>query len=383
MHALTAVARRKRLVVLLPLAACMAALTVGLVSTPIFKSTTKLLPPQQAQSSTAAILAQLGGVAGAVGGSGKASANDVYVAMLSSRTIADKLISRFNLRSVYGNETPERTRRSLAANSLIKAGKDGLITIDVEDKDPKLATLLANGYVDELLQLTKVLAVTEASQRRLFFERQLEMAKNELAKAELALKNSLETGGVISVDSDSRALIETVGRLRAQISAREVQLGAMRSFVTTTNPEFQRAQQELNSLKQELARLQDGRGDSGGTSSAGATKRGLENIKILRDVKYYQMLYELLAKQFEAARLDEAKDSSVIQVLDRAVEPEHKSRPRIFIMMLIWTAIAGVLGILLAIGLDLLDRFRATPAGARQLAELRNSLRLRPGKSAV
>ena len=382
MRILTVLARHKLLVIVPPLLAGLAALIIGLNMPRVYSSMTKLLPPQQAQSGTAALLAQLGGAAAAVSGSASIkNPNDVYVAMLTSRTIADKMIARFKLRDLYLVESHEQARLVLTSKSTIKAGKDGLITVEVADGDPQRAAAMANAYVEELLRLTKVIAITEASQRRAFFELQLEAAKNELSAAELSLKNSLDTGGVISVDSDSRALIETVGRLRAQISAKEVQLSSVRPFVTQNNPEFIRSQQELNSLKEELSRLQNGRGPD--AAAAPASKRGLENIKILRDVKYYQMLYELLAKQYEAARLDEAKDSSIIQVLDRAVAPEQKAGPRIPRMVLKYAALAGVLSVALVLLLDFMERFLRTPAGAHQWRELRDNLRLRPRKSAT
>lgn len=380
MRVLTVLARRKLLVIVPPLLAALTALAIGLNMPSVYLSMTKLLPPQQAQSGTAALLAQLGGAAAAVSGSASIkNPNDVYVAMLSSRTIADKLIERFKLRDIYRVKNQEKARLVLAEESVIKAGKDGLITVEVTDGDPQRAAAMANAYVEELLRLTKVIAVTEASQRRVFFEQQLESAKNELAAAELSLKNSLDSGGVISVDSDSRALIETVGRVRAQISAKEVQLSSARPFVTQNNPEYIRSQQELNSLKDELSRLQNGRGP--GAAVAPASKRGLENIKILRDVKYYQMLYELLAKQYEAARLDEAKDSSVIQVLDPAVAPERKAGPRILRMVAVSAALAGVVSVTLALLLEFMGRFLRTPVGASQWRELRDNLRLRPRKS--
>jgi tyrosine-protein kinase Etk/Wzc len=229
----------------------------------------------------------------------------------------------------------------LAANTTFNAGKDSLITIEFEDEDRKRAAPITNAYIEELTRLTQVLAVTEAGQRRLFFERQLEKAKTNLAEAELALKSALDTRGVISVDSDSRAIVETVAKLRAQASAKEIQLNSMRAFMTPDNPEFKRIQQELISLRGELSKLQNGT-NSGDIVDGAKNSGGLENIKILRDVKYHQMLYELLSKQYEVARLDEAKESSIIQVLDKAEEPERKSKPKRAIIVLLATAFAFV-----------------------------------------
>lgn len=369
-------AKNKKLIIGMPIIAAVIAGAIGLALPNVYRATTKLLPPQQSQSSAAALLSQLGGIAGAAAGSaGLKNPNDLYIGMLKSRTIADKVIEKFDLKKVYDTDSLEKARKKLDENTTITSTKDGFITIEVEDKNQKFVAPLTNGYVDELLKLTKVIAVTEASQRRMFFEQQLELSKNKLAAAEMALKGALDTGGVISVDSDSRAILETVARLRAQISAKEIQLNSMRAFVTANNPDFKRVQEELNSSRLELSKLENGRpGGLGAANSGGTEQPGLENIKILREIKYHQMLYELLAKQYEGARLDEAKDPSIIQVLDRAIEPERKFKPKVLILV----AISATIALLLAIGLAFLDEMKTrllrTPNSAVQWARLRNLL---------
>lgn len=327
-------AKHSRKLVCTPIVAAVIAGAISLAIPNVYQSTTKLLPPQQSQSGAAALLSQLGGVAGSVAGSaGVRSTNELYVGMLKSRTVADRLIDKFELQKLYNTDTLEKTRALLEANTTIAAGKDGLITIAVEDKDQKLVSKLANAYVTELLDLTKVLAVTEAGKRRLFFERELKQAKDNLASSEIALKTGLISNGITSVDSESRSIVEVIGRLRAQISAKEIELNSMREFVTNRNSEFRRANAELNSLRNKLADLEDG---SSTTLNLPDQEKqpGLHNIKLLRDVKYYQMLYELLSKQYEAARLDEAKDPSILQVLDPAIQPERKSKPKRSIIVL-------------------------------------------------
>lgn len=374
-------ARHKKLIIWLPVIVGIVAGAISFAMPNVYKAGTKLLPPQQAQSGAAALLSQLGGAASLAGAAaGLKNPSDVYIGMLKSRTTADRLIAGFNLQKVYGEDTLEQTRKVLEANSAINAGKDGLITIEVEDEDRKRAAQLANGYVAELIKLNKVLAVTEASQRRLFFERQLELAKDNLANAEMRLKGSLDTRGVISVDAESRAVVETVGRLRAQISAKEIQLSSMQAFVTANNPEYKRTQEELSSLRAELSRLENGRpgneAESGAASGAGAGRQaGLENIKVLRDVKYYQMLYELLAKQYEVARLDEAKDTAIIQVLDPAVEPERKSKPKRAIIVVLSAVLAFFAAVAWAFVLETKNKVLAAPEGAQQWKELKTLVR--------
>ena len=207
---------------------------------------------------------------------------------------------------------------------------------------------MANAYIEELKKLTKVLAVTEASQRRLFFEQQLLQAKDSLTAAEVAARQGLQKGGIAQVDAQGRSMIEVTARLRAQISAKEVQLGAMRTFAAEGNPELQRTQTELEALRRELSRIE---GSSAAPATRGDSSRGsgLDNLGRLRDVKYYEFLYELLAKQYELAKIDEAKDATIIQVVDTAVEPDRKSRPKralIVIFAAFLTLIGAVIWVL-------------------------------------
>lgn len=358
---LIVLARHKWLILGLPLLAAIAAAVLSLVLAPTYRSTATLLPPQQAQSSAAALLSQLGGAAGMMAGAaGLKNPNDLYVGMLKSRTVADKLVQRFSLMKVYETTSPEKTRLRLSDNTAVSAAKNGMISIDVEDEDGQRAAQLANAYVDELMKLTRVLAVTQAAQRRLFFERQLEQSKNNLAQAEFGLKRALDTHGVISVDSETQAVVATLARLRARISAKEIELDSMQAFVTQNNQQYKRGQEELRSLKAELSQLENGR--SGSAAPSVTRPEGLENIKVLREVKYHQMLYELLAKQYEMARLDEASDSAVIQVLDAAAVPERRVKPK-RAQMVLFTAIGALfLAVLLAFAKEYFARLRQAPA---------------------
>lgn len=372
---LIVLARRKRLIILFPLVAVILAVPLSMLLPNVYTASTKIMPPQQAQSGAAAMLASLGGgVAAAAGAAmGPKNPNDMYIGMLRSRTIADRMIKRFDLSKVYGTKLQEKTRKALAQNTVIDAGKDGLIVIETEDEDPKRAADLANGYTDELLKLTKHLALTGAAQRRLFFERQLIQSKDNLANAEANLKGALNARGVISVDSESRAMVETVSRLRAQIAAKVIELESMRAFVTANNPEYKRNEQALSSMRSELNRLENGRP---GADPAASSPAGLENIKVLREVKYHQMLYELLAKQYEVARLDEAKDMSIVQVLDEAIEPERHAKPKRPIIIVCIGIAALLLAIAWALLADALARAERNERIAPRLAELRKHLRL-------
>lgn len=370
-------AKRKKLIIGSTITAAILSAGISFALPERYEAIVKLLPPQQSQSAAAAWLSQLGGASmGAM--AGLKSPNELYVGMLRSRTVAERLIVAFKLKEVYGTSSSEKAIRELESNTVVSSGKDGIITLRVEDENKKLVAKLANAYVDELFRLTKGLAITEAAQRRMFFERQLLATKDQLADAEVALKRVLATRGVVSVDSESRALLEMVARLRAQISAKEVHLDSLRSFVTESNPDFKRKVAELASLRGELFKLENGTLSGRGAplnAESGVSERGLESIKLLRDVKYQQMLYELLAKQFEVARLDEAKDPAIVQVLDAAVEPERKSRPKRGMIVLLGTFLTFAAAVAWAIISDARRRSMRSPESAAQWAELGKHLR--------
>lgn len=373
---LIVLAKRKKLIIGLPIAAAVVAACVSFALPESYKATAKLLPPQSPQSGASALLAQFGGMAGmAAGVAGIKNPNELYVGMLKSRTVADRLIAQYDLKKAYGTDSMDFARNRLNTNSSITSGKDGLITIEVLDQDKKRVARLTNSYVDELLRLTRSLAVTDAAQRRLFYEQQLRLAKDNLAKAEVELKGAIEAHGVVSVDVESRGVVETMARLRAQISAKEIQLRSMRAFLTPDHPDFRRTEEELSSLRAELSKLENGRvqGNPSSTQAPGP-QSGLESIQRVRDLKYYQMLYELLAKQYEAARLEEAKDPSIVQVLDPAVEPEHRAKPVRSLIVLLGGVAGLIVAVLAAFGLEMKSKAATNASGARKWTQLKRNL---------
>ena len=375
---LIVLAKHKKLVLGLPFVVAVLAAGISLLLPFSYTGTTKILPPLQNQSGAAAMLAQLGGglssLAGLAGGiAGIRSPNEVYIGMLKSRTVADNLIQRFDLMRIYEEKYPSRARKKLEGLTNIISGKDAIITIEVEDEDPKRAAELANAYVDELFKLTKVLAVTEASQRRLFFERQLEQARDNLAKAETAARQALEKGGLVQVEGQGRAIVETTARLRGQMTVKEVQIGAMRSFATERNPDLQLAQKELEALKHELARIEGASGGKVGDQRENSGQ-GIDSLGLLRNVKYYETIYELLAKQYELAKIDEAKDSAVVQVMDKAIEPDRRTKPWRSLIVLLSAFAALFIGILWAFVRESMARAKADPQQASRLLDLKRYL---------
>jgi tyrosine-protein kinase Etk/Wzc len=309
------------------------------IISPKFLSKSAILPPQQQQGAgMAAMLGQLGGLAGAAGGiAGLKNPSDLYVGMLESRTVADNLIKKFDLKKKFDVDNLDDARKKLGAIVDVSSEKSGIISIAVEDTDAKFSAELANSYVSELSALTQSLAITDASQRRLFFEKQLVKAKNDLAESEIALRNIQKDTGIIQLEGQVRGIISTVAQLEGTIAVKEVQLGSMRSFATNNNPEVIRLQQEIQGLQGQVEKLKRGPESRNGDALVSTSKLpdiGVEYIRGLRDVKYNETIFELLSKQYELAKIDEAKETSNIQVLDKAVPAEKRSKPRrIFIML--------------------------------------------------
>jgi tyrosine-protein kinase Etk/Wzc len=378
------VAKRKKMVGIVVLAAALGSVIISLLLPNIYIGTARVLPPQQNQSSAAMLLGQLGGLAALTGSSlGMKNPADLFVGMLKSRTVADNIIARFDLKRLYRKDTLVETRDVLADKSSIVAGKDGLISIEYENEDAQLAAAIANAYVEELENLSHSLAITEAGQRRLFFEQQLKKAKDDLAESEVALKVTQEKTGLIKLDDQGRAIIEAVASIRAQIAAKEVESRAMRSFATEQNSEYVRIQQQLAALRGELAKLEKSRisGDGDILLPTGRVpEAGLEYLRKFRDVKYNETIFELLAKQFEAAKIDEAKDAGIVQVVDRAVPPDRKSKPKRAVIVILATAIAGFLAVLWAFLSEAKERANRDAAHAARWMLLRSYISLKKAK---
>jgi tyrosine-protein kinase Etk/Wzc len=292
-----------------------------------------ILTPQQMQPSLAA-MAQLAGGGSGLAGLGFLSSfghnpADLYVGILQSRTISDAIIVKFNLKAVYDVEGFHGARKRLARNTTIKAGRDTLIRIEVSDHDSKRAADLANAYVSELAIQNSGVALTEASQRRLFFEQQLVKEKNLLANAEVDLKNTEQATGLVVPTGQADAMMRSISQLHAEILSRQAQLAGLKTYVADENPRLQRLTKEISSLQTDLAKLENGAHVAGRAEVpvGELPQAGLEYVRRLREVKYHEALFEGLSKQYEAARLDEAKAAPLIQVIDRAVTPEKKSWP--------------------------------------------------------
>ena len=337
------------------------ALGIAFVMTPVFTARTTFLPPQQQQSGVASALASLGGLAGLAGAAGIKSPADQYVSLMQSVTAEDRLIDQFKLQQVYEAKYRFEARRALEQNTRIAVGKkDGLISVEVDDENPQRAADMANAYVEELRRMTSVLAVSEAQQRRMFFEKELKDARDQLAKAQQELQASGFNVGALR--AEPKAAAESYARLKAEITAAEVRTQVLaRHRWPTARPRCNGNWPSSSALRAQLARLEQ----------AVDANVGPDYLSKYREFKYRETLFELFARQYEIARVDESREGALIQVVDVAVPPEYKSKPkRLFI------AVAATLLSLLLLGMFILVRhfWRASatdPEGAEKVARLR------------
>jgi uncharacterized protein involved in exopolysaccharide biosynthesis len=373
-------AKRKRLIIGITVGSALLMAVISVALSPIYLAETKILSPQVNSSMTAQLLNQIGAASGLLGvAPGVKSPNELYIGLLKSRPVLDRIIDRFDLMRLYDVKFREDARRSLLKN--IKARNDlksGIITIGIEDKDPKRSADMANALIEELRVMNKGLSVTEAAQRRLFFEEQLKEAKDSLSKAEDAMKGFQEKTGAVKIDAQADAIIGGISQLMAQIAAKDVQVRVMRTYSTPQNPDILRAEEELKGMRDQLSKLES---KSEGTSvmvpTGNMPSTGTQYVRLMRDLKFNETLYELLFGQFQAAKIDEARDAAVIQVIEKAVPPEKRSRPKRSLMVILATISGFFVSIALAFFMEYMEGVSGNPDSMEKVAKLKRTMSFR------
>jgi tyrosine-protein kinase Etk/Wzc len=386
---LTQLAYRKWLIAKVTGIAIFVGLVLCFVLPVRYTATTKIMPPQQTQSGASMMIGQLTSAGGgslaalAGGGLGLKNPNEIYVGLLTSRPIADAIIQKFDLAKVYHARDMTAARKGLAGNTVVTSEKNGFISVSVTDKDKKRIAEMANAYTDQLRILTKTLAVTEASQRRVFYEEQLKQAKDALVAAELSFQQVQQQKGLVQLDAQAKAMIEGIAALRAQVAAKQVEVQALRSYSTEQNPDVQLAERELTALQAEESRMEQSNHSPGiaGLGLGNVPAAGLEYLRAAHELAYRQALFDMLMKQYDAARLDEAKEASIIQVVEPAIEPDRKSSPKRALIVVLSTFVGFISGCILALFLWGKERLQSDPDVAKQFEELSYALRGRKSAS--
>lgn len=371
-----ALGQHKKTLFAFPLVFAVVAIVASLLMTPIFTAKTVMMPPQQQQSGAASALASLGALAGIAGSAaGIKSPDEMYVAFLQSVTLQNALIEKFKLKERYEEKTYFETQKKL--KELVKISSDkksGLISVEADDKDPTFAAELANAHVEQLKHMLGQLAVTEAQQRRVFYEQQMLKTQDALAQAEADFRAAKESSGMQVTAVIAEAGVRASAELRAQIAAREVQLQALSRFATPQNPDLQRISSELSAMRAQLAKQEQG---SGGTDKATPTQQAA--VKAYREIKAREAMMGVLTAQYESARVDEAKEGPLVQQVDVASAPERKSKPKRALIVIVATLAGLFLGLLVAFIRNALQNAAKDPATAKRFAQLKSVWSLRIG----
>lgn len=341
----------------------------------VYTARATLLPPQKDSGGggAAALLASMGGgLAGLAGGLGGSA--DLYLGILKSRSVADSVIKRLDLNTEFKSQNADSARKTLQGLVKFQAGKDGIITITADYKDPAKAALLANTFIDELQKKSQQLNLTKASTERSFLEKRLAVVQQDLKSAEEAMRVFQEKNKTIKADSQAAAAIEGVARLRAEIVSKEVQLAALRNSMTDASTEVRTLLAGIAKLKSQLGAM-SGSGEGGGVipSVGNAPSIGIEYVRRLRELKTQEALFEQLTKQFEMAKISEARDTSALQVLDEAVVPLYKSKPKRSSIVILSTVTAFFCSIFLVFIREYLAKL--SPEDSALVDDIKSSLK--------
>ena len=370
---LQVVADNLRLLIFGPLLAGVFALGITFLIAPTYTATTRFMPPLQQQSNATMMLQNLGALGGLAGAAtGLKNPNDQFVALVNSESVTNALIDQFKLVSRYDVDFKVDARLRLNKFTQVSTGKDNLITIDVDDKDPVFASQMANAYVEELAKLLSRLAITEAQQRRAFFEKQLMLTRQNLALAETGLRASGVNSSALKSSPD--VSIRVVAELQARITAQEVKLSTMRGYLTEASPDFKIALAELNAYRGQLVKAESS------ANTTPTTEADSNYVARVRDVKYNETLNELFSRQFELAKADEAREGPVIQIVDIALAPERRSKPKRAITAVLVSLLSGMLLLLFVYFRQAMRGAAMVPATAAKMSNLQSSFRRALGR---
>ncbi len=363
--------KRKWLITRIVGVAFVTSIVVSLMLPKIYTGKAAILPPQQDNAfgsllSSGLANSPMGGLGLAGGLLGMKTPSDLWVGILKSNSVLDAIIDQFKLKTLYDLETLDETRKTLENNTKILMKKEGIILVAVEDKDPKQAAAMANAYIAELDKINKKNGMSSGRRTRIFVEKRLAEAKTDLSNAEDAVKRFLENNKAVKLDTQSEAIIGAIGEVKGALMAKEVELQTLLSFATPNHPQAEILRAEVEGLKDRMHELSEGDSKLDNTGSkdifiptAKMPHLGLQYVRLLRKVKVQETLYTLLTQQYEMARIQEAKDSPTVQILDVAKAPEKRTKPKRTIIVILTTFTALFLSVFIAFFMEYLEKSQA------------------------
>ncbi len=358
--------RRKRMILYIVLGAIILSVFVSLILPKMYTATARILPPQESSPGLSGLLSQAGGALGGLASSfmGGQSGSDTYVGILKSRTIADELINKFSLKELYGKEYLEDVYKGLAKRTNIDiAQTDQIISVSVEDHDPQRAADMANAYVDGLDSINRKVNVTAGQRKRIFLEKRLKNVGEDLEKAETELKQFQEKHKLVAIDEQAKAAIEGASQIKGEIIAAQTELEVLKQFGTERQNEAVMLKSKIAELRHQLTKIESGNPDGDDKDNFYVPFKelpalGMQLIRLMREAKIQEKVFELMTTEYELAKIEEAKDVNTIQVLDKAVPPDKKSSPKRSLIVILSTFVAFFIAMFLAFFMEFIERIK-------------------------
>lgn len=344
---LAVLVKYRKLIIINFLIVAIVAVIICLLLPEWFKAEAVIMPPEKEGLGFG--IGMAGNLAGMMLGGGGgfdlpmfATPSDIYEMILKSKGVADSIIHRFNLMELYKQKTIEETRLLLEGHTFLEVGKEGAIFIGFEAKeDPELAADVVMTYLNELDQVNRRLRISSASRTRKFVEKRLRGTEADLKAAEDSLMAFQIRHNAIAIEEQVVAAITSAGQLDAHKRFLKIQLETLKMTHSETHPDVITLQTQINAINRQLMQMKSGKyrdkADDSGLFPAmkDAPKLGLEYARRLRNVKIQEILYELLKQQYEKEKLNEARNTATINILDKAIPPTKKSRPKRAIIVVI------------------------------------------------
>lgn len=338
--------KHKKLIALTTTTGMLIALIISLFLPNKYIATASLMPPNQDPLSTSIISKMTGNLGGGFNSLvGMKSPADMWIGILNSKNVNDEIVKRFDLKGLYGKKTLSGARKTLKTNVAIKKSKEDIISISVEDIDPERAANLAKAFIEELDRVNKSTVMTSGQRTRAFIEKRLQEAKSDLLKIEGEMKSFQQVNKAVKLDDQSKVIIEAIGTVKGQLMTKEVEFEVLQSFATPDNPQAKLLKTEVSGLKSRLRELEEGRNPSGKDIFIPTSRipgLSFQYAQLYREAKIQETLFGLLSEQYEIARIQEAKDSPTVQILDVPNVPEASAKPNRPIIVLM-SAIASFL----------------------------------------
>ncbi len=358
--------RRKKMIFYIVLCAFILSIVYSLCLPKIYTATARILPPQESNPGLLSLLSQSDGALGGLAGSfiGGKSSSDLYVGILESRSVADVLIKKFNLKELYDQKFMENTYKILASLSKTQVSRNTqVISISVEDRDPGRAAEMANTYVDALDMINRRVNVTEGQRKRVFLEKRLTNVRESLAKAESELRKFQEKHKLVAIDEQAKAAIEGAAQIKGEIVGAQTELEVLKQFGTERQNEAVMLKSKIAELQRQLARIETGNPDSDGKDNFHIPFKelpglGMQLARFMREAKIQENVFELMTTHYELAKIEEARDVNTIQVLDKAAPPDKKSSPRRSLIVILSTFVAFFLAVFLAFFMEYVERIK-------------------------